>query len=327
MYEALGLAIEMNEGAEADVKKAFNYAADLAQKTHNPNHLISVADRLFLEGYLERVGPLLDEAMPKVPHRIEPIVMSINLAQKTKDPVQNGRLGRSPASRSAGPAGTSISASRREHQVDKMVKQLRAENKVAEADLLQKKLEESSVTRRVRPADLGRLRRFRPLGRRAVRSDARITTCREPSSEGPLIKNGYGTHPEEIYVCPRGFSGKYTIRVANIWSDPKRPVTKLTLEVITHEGTAREQKLTRNLKPDANNPPTEVTLTDGRRKLALPFVDPSATVMESAIEAIKENQHADKSKQQAAKHGNGKKAAPGPTRKKHPDDGRDFGRE
>ena len=30
---------------------------------------------------------------------------------------------------------------------------------------------------------------------------------------GALIKNGYGSHPEEIYVCPRGFNGKYTIRV------------------------------------------------------------------------------------------------------------------
>ena len=37
---------------------------------------------------------------------------------------------------------------------------------------------------------------------------------------GALIKNGYGIHPEEIYVCPRGFNGKYTIRVSNIWADP-----------------------------------------------------------------------------------------------------------
>ena len=84
---------------------------------------------------------------------------------------------------------------------------------------------------------------------------------------GALIKNGYGAHPEEIYVCPRGFSGKYTIRVSNIWADPKQPVTRFTLEVITHEGTAREKE-TRSLKPDAENPPTVVTLTEGRRKQA-----------------------------------------------------------
>ena len=49
MYEALALALKMNNGPDADVKKALDYAADLAQRTHNPNHLVSVADRLFLK--------------------------------------------------------------------------------------------------------------------------------------------------------------------------------------------------------------------------------------------------------------------------------------
>jgi hypothetical protein len=310
MYEALGLALKMNEGPEADRKKAFNFAADLAQQSHNPNHLTSVADRLFLEGYLERVGPLLDEAMPKVPHRIDPIMMSINLAQKVKDPVRMadsvdrllalGWPGRDEYFRIEAGA-----------QVDQMVKQLRAENKIAEADLLQKKLEESS-SRDVYVrlswdgyADFD-LSVAEPYGVTAGFDMPRTVFG------GALIKNGYGNHPEEIYVCPRGFGGKYTIRVSNIWSDPKRPVTKLTLELITHEGTANEQKQTRSLKPDANNPPTEITLTEGRRKLALPFVDPSATVMETAIEALKDNRHADKAKQAAAKDGKARKGAPQP---------------
>ena len=65
-------------------------SADLAQRTHNPNHLVSVADKLFLKGQYDRVGSLLDEAAAKVPHRAEPLVMSINLAQKTRDPKRMG---------------------------------------------------------------------------------------------------------------------------------------------------------------------------------------------------------------------------------------------
>jgi hypothetical protein len=252
------------------------------------------------------VGPLLDEAMPKVPHRIDPIIMSINLAQKTSDPVRMadsvdrllslGWPGRDEYFR--------IEAAQ---QVDRMVKQLRAENKIAEANLLEKKLAESSARDvYVRLswdgyADFD-LSVAEPYGVTAGYDMPRTVFG------GALIKNGYGAHPEEIYVCPRGFSGKYTIRVSNIWTDPKRPVTRLTLEIITHEGTASEQKQTRNLKPDANNPPTEITLSEGRRKLALPFVDPSATVMETAIEALKGNRHAEKAKQHAAKGGNAKKA-------------------
>ena len=30
---------------------------------------------------------------------------------------------------------------------------------------------------------------------------------------GSILWNGYGSHPDEIYVCPRAFDGDYTIRV------------------------------------------------------------------------------------------------------------------
>ena len=90
MYEALAIAIEMIDGKPEDIKTALHYGADLAQRTHNPNHLVSVADLLFRKGYYERVGPLLDEAAARIPHRAEPLVMSINLAQNTRDPKRMG---------------------------------------------------------------------------------------------------------------------------------------------------------------------------------------------------------------------------------------------
>ncbi len=50
MYEALAAAIDLNHGSATDVKTSLEYAANLAQKTHNPNHLVSVADRMMLKG-------------------------------------------------------------------------------------------------------------------------------------------------------------------------------------------------------------------------------------------------------------------------------------
>ena len=307
MYEALALAINMNDGSDADVKMSLNYAADLAQETHNPNHLVSVADLLVRKGYFERVGPLLDEAMPKIPHRAEPIAMSINLAQKTKDPARMAdsleRL------LSLGwPGQDEYFRIEAGNQVDQMVKQLRAQDKSAEADLLQKKLEES-LSRDVFVrltwdgfADYD-VSVEEPLGAKAEYNLPRTVFG------GALIKNGYGFHPEEIYVCPRGFNGKYTVRVAKIWDDPKQPVSKLTLELITHEGTGHDKKEVRNLKPGAENPPTVVTLAEGRRKKVLPYVDPSATIMETAIDALKHSKSATKGKQHAAtKDGEAKKA-------------------
>ena len=110
---------------------------------------------------------------------------------------------------------------------------------------------------------------------------------------------------------PRGFNGKYTVRVSNIWSDPMQPVTRLTLECITHEGTPQEKKETRNLKPGASNPPTVVTLTKGRRKVFLPYVDSHTVAVEAIVESMKNAKAKEKNKPARAKAGDPAKAAPG----------------
>jgi hypothetical protein len=232
--------------------------------------------------------------------------MSINLAQQIKDPVRMADAVERLLSL-GWPGRDEYFRIEAADQVDRMVKQLRAENKNAEAELLQKKLEESSSRDLFVRLSWDGYADFdlsvdEPFG--VTASDKMLRTV----FGGAMIKTGFGLHPEEIYVCPRGFSGKYKIHVTQIFTDPKQPVTRLTLEVISHEGTSNEQKQTRNLKPDANNPPTDVTLTGGRRKLALAFVDPSATVMESMIEGIKQRPNV-KAKERLAKDSRANQAA------------------
>ncbi len=306
MYEALGWALKMNNGTDADFKKSLGYAADLAHDTHNPNHLVSVADLLFFKGFYERVGPLLDEAMPMIPHRFDPILISINLAQKTKDPVRMADSVERLLSL-GWPGRDDFFRIEAGNQVDRMVKELRAEDKGTEADTLQKKLEESLARDLVVRLTWDG---FADYDLSVDELNVLTAGFELPRTVfgGAMIKNGYGTHPEEIYVCPRAFSGKYTIRVSNIWSDPMQPVTRLTLEVISHEGTSHQTKETRSLKPAAENPPTVVTLTDGRRKKALPYVDPAAAVMGAAIDALKTTKRGQKAQSPAAKDGKAQKA-------------------
>ena len=95
---------------------------------------------------------------------------------------------------------------------------------------------------------------------------------------GSILKNGYGSHPEEVYVCPRAFDGDYTIRVETIATDPEKPVTQATLEVITHEGTADEQKQVRTIKLGPAPIPVVVSLKGGRRKVTLPYIVPARQV-------------------------------------------------
>ena len=92
---------------------------------------------------------------------------------------------------------------------------------------------------------------------------------------GSIVKNGYGKHPEEVYVCPRAFDGDYAVRIDTIYNNEEQPATTATLEIITHEGTPQEHKETKTITLGSKPPaPVVVHLNGGRRKSALPFVAP-----------------------------------------------------
>jgi hypothetical protein len=285
MYEALAAAIELNNGSAADIKKALDYAADIAQASHNPNLLVSAADKLFLKDYFERVGPLLDEAMPLVPHNFYPIVMSVNLALKTKDPVRMAHAVERLLSL-GWPGQDDYFRQEIASQVDTLAKTLREDGKAQEADQLQANLAVSQardVFVRLSwdgDADFD-LVVDEPLGATASYQTPRTVFG------GSIIKNGYHNNPEEVYVCPRGFDGDYTIRVSMIYTNETKPVTRLTLETITHEGTDKEKKETHNLSPDRANAPVVIHLTGGKRKKVLPYIDPNAELMKAAVSALK----------------------------------------
>ncbi|HKM53954.1 MAG TPA: hypothetical protein VJY33_11130 [Isosphaeraceae bacterium] len=281
MYEALAIAIEMIDGKPEDIKTALHYGADLAQRTHNPNHLVSVADLLFRKGYYEQVGPLLDEAAARIPHRAEPLVMSINLAQNTRDPK---RMGDAIDTLLALGWPGSDDYLRREarKQAVTLAEKLKEDGRNSDADALLARVtaaESRDVYIRLTwdgNADYD-LVVEEPLGAKAQLSMPRTVFG------GSIIKNGYGSHPEEVYVCPRGFDGDYTVRVVPVYADPENAPTRLTLESITHEGTINEAKDTRALVPeDPQAKPLVVSLKGGRRKTVLPFLSPG-TILESVF--------------------------------------------
>jgi hypothetical protein len=275
MYEALALAIKMNGGGEADVRKALGYAADLAVRSRNPNNLVSVADQMLLMGDIRRVGALLDQATELVPHRAEPLMMSIILAQKTKDPKRMGESVERLLSLGWPGLDEAVRRDARK-QVEALAKSLTEEGRAAEADALLARLPEAEARDLfVRLSWLGEadldLVVGEPLG-----ATAKVSTPRTVFG-GAIVKNGFGAHPEEVYTCPRGFDGEYTIRVETIANDEKKPALKATLEIITHEGTPQEHKETKTIAVPAGGKPSapvKVTLTGGRRKRALPFVAP-----------------------------------------------------
>jgi hypothetical protein len=286
MYEALALAIEMNGGKPEDVHKALDAAADMAQRTHNPNHLVSVADKLLLKGHTERVGALLDEATEKVPHRAEPVLMSMMLAQKVRDPRRMAdsierllSLGwpgqddyfRAEASRYAGALAAALKEEGRGEEAQELTAALTASES---RDLYIRLTWDGNADYDLIVEE--------PLGATVSRDMPRSVFG------GALVKDGKGSRPEEVYVCPRGFDGDYVLRIMPIADDPAKPSTRLTLEVVSHDGREGQQTKAHSLTPnDPNAKPVVVSLKGGRRTRVLPFVSPTA-VRDAVQEVLEE---------------------------------------
>jgi tetratricopeptide (TPR) repeat protein len=276
MYAALGLAVQENQGKPELARRYFKFAADSARMNQNPNHLVSVADILFMQKQYDLIGPLLDQAMEKVPHRSEPILMSILLAQATKDPK---RMGDSVEKLLAlgWPGNDDVLRRDARQHAEKLARTLREEGRNEEADRLLARLPEAEARDLfirlswTGDADFD-LAVTEPLGATATYMTPRTVFG------GSIVKNGYGKHPEEVYVCPRGFDGDYSIKVETIYNNPSKPATQGTLEIITHEGTPQESKHAHTLALGGKTPPPIViALKGGRRKVVMPLVLPTAS--------------------------------------------------
>ncbi len=280
MYEAYALALKMNHAKDSDVKTALGYAADLALKSRNPNFLVSVADQMILLNDLDRVGPLLDQAADLIPHRGEPLLMSINLALKTRDPKRMGdtidRLLALGWPASAPGFDDTIRRDARK-QAESLAKTLREEGRNTEADALLARLPEAEAR------DLFiRLTWLGDAGLDLVVNEPLGATSKailpRTAFGGSVLRDGYGKHAEEVYVCPRAFDGVYTIRVETTYNNPEKPALSATLEIITHEGTPEEHTETRTIKlgGKAGPEPVKITLKGGRRKQVLPLLLPTS---------------------------------------------------
>ena len=280
MYEWLIKTIESRKGPESEVRTAIGYAGALAKRNKNPNDLVRVADMMVVRdfsgpvgdpGFETSVGELVDLAAEKVPNNAIPPMMSVNLAGKTKDPKRMADAAERLLSL-GWPGFDDKMRGDLKTQVKLLQDSLRNDGRFNEIKSLEHDVAESEVRdvyvslKWAGEADLD-LVVEEPLG-----AIAQYQTPRTVFG-GALIKNGFGKHPEEVYVCPRGFNGDYKIRVETIFNDESNPAKDIVMTVITHEGGADEQRQETKVNLDQQKP-IVVQLRGGRRKDVLPFIAP-----------------------------------------------------
>lgn len=301
MYDLLALAMEKNKRDPNDVKIALGWAGFLAQKRRDPLSLMKTADTLLLRKIWEvelpagasgekpvvRTGDLLDQAIELAPHRPEAHFLSIRLGELSQDPKRMSKA--LDAFLSLGwPGKDEVWRLDAHKQAQALAKTLRAAGKLQEASSLLEQLAQSETRdlfiRLTWEGDAWiSLSVDEPLGARCDHASPRTVFG------GALVKEGRGKDREVVYVCPRGFDGQYIITPQVLSNDQTKPVTKATLEIITHEGSAEEKLVTKSVtlaKPE----PVKIQLAGGRRRRVLPYSAPIKIQIDPKKDADKPSQ-------------------------------------
>jgi hypothetical protein len=287
MYVFLAECIHARKGNDQEMKQTLSYAAHLAKRTQDPRDLIRVADMMVLRKFYGKVGTppyetnigeLIDMASDKVPTNAWPVLMSVSLANHDKDPIRMADAAERLLSNGwPGEPGFDDRVRRDlKGQVNLLAEVLKIDGRVEEAEILKAHLAESEsrdIYMKLTwkgDADID-LTVAEPLG-----ATANYTNFRTVFG-GAIIQNGYGKHPEEIYVAPRAFDGDYVVNVEKVVDyDSSKPVLEATLDVYLFEGSDKETHQTYKIniaKPE----PIIVKLPSGtgRRKKALPYIAPA----------------------------------------------------
>ena len=292
MYELLAVAFEYNLAEPQYVRQALGVAAILASRPGDqgsPENLLTVVDLMAARDVFEievnvgggktqtvRVAELLDLAAERLPHRADPHIKSLDLAERTLDPDRMARAVEGLFSL-GWPDVDEAWRSEARLRALALADRLREAGRASEAEALVDRIEAAE------PRDLYARLTWDGFGDLDLAVDEPLGATAQFSTPrtvfgGALVKNGRGSDAEEIYVCPRGFDGSYTFRVIPVVSDPEQPITSATLEVITHEGS--DQERVQSFAVDPTSPkPVQVTLEGGRRTEVMPFVMPKVMVV------------------------------------------------
>lgn len=283
MYLLLATAYEIDGRDPAEARKSIAWAGYLARNQGDPYTLIQVADVMLLRELDEvpvpragvepvRAGALLDAAYEKAPHRAEPLLMSLLLAERTRDPVRMAET----AERLLALGWPGTDQEWREgvrRRVEAMARELESDGRGEEARRLTERFEASwtrdLVLRLTWKGDAGLdLRVAEPLGA--------VATVTEPRTVfgGAIVASGRGKRAESLYVCPRAFPGTYRVEIDVLYDAEDDPARDVTLEAIRHEGEPDEVRETIPIDLKATKP-IEITLDRGRRTRVLPFTAPT----------------------------------------------------
>jgi hypothetical protein len=264
MYESLGIAMELDGRSKSEIERAVMSAADFSTST---NELMYIAQYLTRLG-LDRRAMLIYQQVVKIePLRSEAYALGLRAAERSND-VAGIRWACVGILSQAWPANMAQIETTASNTAKATLERLAAEGKNDEQKAFLKELQEAVVRDCVvrvtwtGNADID-VSVEEPSG----------TTCSatEPRTIGGGVSLGdtYATDGKsnegtsEVYMCPKGFGGKYKVRIHKVWGEVA--AGKVTVDVYTHLRSGKMQHQRQQISISDKDAMVVFDLDRGRR--------------------------------------------------------------
>jgi hypothetical protein len=266
MYEALALVLDAAGRPKAEMERAVMSAVDFAE---------TATDLMYVGTYLARTGlnaralQVYRQAAALDPIRPEPYMLGLQTA-RTLDDLDGLKWASVGILSQAWPKEQSDIWRAGMGVANEVLTRLRAEKRTKEAAAFQAVLDEAvardcvAIVTWTGEGDVD-LVVEEPSGTLCSLRTARTT------AGGVLLgdaitqagRDSYGGH-SEVYVCPKGFDGKYRMLVRRVWGNVV--AGKVSVEVMTHYRTSNTVDVRKKIALDKDQAMVVFELKNGRRK-------------------------------------------------------------
>ena len=265
MFEALGLAMQAAQRTPAEVERALMSALDF---TSDPTDMMYLAQYLARANLNQRALQLFRQVGELDPSAPEPFVHGLRLGQKLDDldAIQWSTVGILSQAWSQRQLNIWQEAFR---AAEATLDRLRSEGRKSEAEAYQDALDKALVRDCVvivswtGDADVDMFVE-EPTGSVCSYHNPRTTAggmmLGDAASAGQDRKSESAS---EVYVCPKGFDGKYRVLVRRVWG--KVPANKVTMDIYWHYFSKKEKQQTKQIELVNDEAVAAFELNEGRR--------------------------------------------------------------
>ncbi|PQO29552.1 hypothetical protein DTL21_26235 [Bremerella cremea] len=269
MYEAMGLALELNHSPKPEIERALMSAIDFSS---GPNHMLVIADLMSRMNIDARALKIYQDVSQMEPLRPEPYALGLKVAQQLddEDAIRWACVGILSQEWPKDSSGIRDEAYR---TAVALLRQMVADERVKDAKTFDSQIRDALVRDAIvkvtwsGESDLDLIVE-EPSGSVCSQHNPRTISGGVFLGDAASSLGDAGTEGAyELYVVPKGFKGDYKMLVRKVWGDVT--AGKITVDVFTNYGTENQHHERQQLELGKDGAFITFNVPEGRRTESL----------------------------------------------------------